>query len=121
VWIATHSLEAAEVAGGEATFVLHRDPATRRTARAEAVADSPALALLSASVGSPAFSLHDAQFVLIEGDRQNRERARFHEVCGNQDSHRFLESGGCEEVLRRLRVLKDLAPGRTSRGCPFNS
>jgi ABC-type thiamine transport system ATPase subunit len=109
VWIATHSLEAAEVAGGEATFVLHRDPATRRTARAEAVADSPALALLSASVGSPAFSLHDAQFVLIEGDRQNRERARFHEVCGNQDSHRFLESGGCEEVLRRLRVLKDLA------------
>jgi predicted ATPase len=109
VWIATHSLEAAEVAGAEATFVLHRDAQSRRTVSAEAVIKSPALALLSASVGSPAFSLHGTRFVLIEGDRQNRERARFHEVCGNQESYRFLESGGCNEVLRRLRVLRDLS------------
>lgn len=109
VWIATHSLEAAEVAGAEATFVLHRDPATLTVRRSESLEDAPALALLSAAVGSPAFSLHRTRFVLVEGDRQNRERARFHEICGEDALHRFMEVGNCVEVLRRLDVLRDLA------------
>jgi hypothetical protein len=109
VWIATHSLEAAEVAGAEATFVLHRDPETLTVRRSEALQDAPALALLSAAVGSPAFSLHRTRFVLVEGDRQNRERARFHEICGEGTTYRFMEVGNCTEVLRRLDVLRDLA------------
>ncbi|WAC89712.1 AAA family ATPase [Mycobacterium sp. Aquia_213] len=109
VWIATHSLEAVEVAGPSSTFVFERDAAARTVTNPTLLQGRPVLSALSAAVGSPAFAISRLRFVYIEGDRQSRERERFYTVCGGQDVNRFLEGGSCGEVLRRLQYLKDLA------------
>lgn len=109
VWIATHSLEAVEVAGPESTFVFERDPKSRTVTAPTQLAGRPVLSALSAAVGSPAFAISRLRFVYVEGDRQSRERERFYEVCGNPDVNRFLEGGSCNEVVRRLRDLRALA------------
>src|SRR6185437_14555785 len=64
---------------------------------------------LSAAIGSPAFSLAKLRVVFVEGDRQTRERERFYAVCGSPETNRFLEGGGCAEVLRRLGMITELA------------
>lgn len=109
VWFATHSLEAVEVAGPEATFVFERETTTRVVRNPRVLAGRPVLSALSAAIGSPAFSIARLRFVLIEGDRQTRERERFYSVCGDTDLNRFLECGGCSEVLRKKEVISDLA------------
>lgn len=109
VWIATHSLEAVEVAGPTSTFVFERDPESRTVTAPSRLAGRPVLSALSAAVGSPAFALNRLRFVYVEGDRQSRERERFYAVCGEPDVNRFLEGGSCIEVVRRLRDLRSLA------------
>lgn len=109
VWIATHSLEAVEVAGPSATFVFERDPESRLVRAPARLEGRPVLSALSAAVGSPAFAISRLRFIYIEGDRQSRERERFYSVCGDPHVNRFLEGGGCKEVLRRLRDIKTLA------------
>ncbi|MCC7078883.1 MAG: AAA family ATPase [Acidimicrobiia bacterium] len=109
VWIATHSLEAVEVAGPTSTFVFERDPESRTVTAPTRLEGRPVLSALSAAVGSPAFALSRLRFVYIEGDRQSRERERFYAVCGNPDVNRFLEGGSCNEVIRRLRDVRTLA------------
>lgn len=109
VWFATHSLEAVEVAGPEATFVFEREAASRIVRNPRVLAGRPVLSALSAAIGSPAFSLSRLRFVLIEGDRQTRERERFYSVCRDTDLNRFLECGGCSEVLRKMDVILELA------------
>lgn len=109
VWIATHSLEAVEVAGHDATFVLEREGDTRVVARADPLANRQVVCVLSASLGSPAFSLTRLRFVYIEGERHTRERERFHVVAGDPATNRFIEAGNAREVIRRTAVLRDLA------------
>lgn len=109
VWIATHSLEAVEVAGPTSTFVFERDPETRTVTAPSRLAGRPVLSALSAAVGSPAFAISRLRFVYVEGDRQSRERERFYAVCGDPDVNRFLEGGSCREVVRRLRDVRTLA------------
>ena len=109
IWIATHSLEAVEVAGPNATFVFERDRDARIVRAPSVLAGRPVLSALSAAVGSPAFAISRLRFVYIEGDRQSRERERFFAVCGEADQNRFLESGSCREVLRRLDDVRSLA------------
>ena len=109
IWIATHSLEAVEVAGPNATFVFERDANDRIVRNPSALAGRPVLSALSAAVGSPAFAISRLRFVYIEGDRQSRERERFFTVCGEADRNRFLEGGSCREVLRRLDDVRSLA------------
>jgi predicted ATPase len=109
VWFATHSLEAVEIAGPESTFVFERDQDVRLVSNPRILSGRPILSVLSAAIGSPAFSLSKLLFVLIEGDRHSRERERFYAVCGAPERNRFLESGGCEEVVRRFRVVIELA------------
>ena len=109
IWIATHSLEAVEVAGPTATFVFERDRDDRIVRAPSALAGRPVLSALSAAVGSPAFAISRLRFVYIEGDRQSRERERFFAVCGEADQNRFLEGGSCTEVLRRLDDVRSLA------------
>jgi predicted ATPase len=109
VWFATHSLEAVEVAGPASTFVFERQPETRLVVNPSLLAGRPVLSALSAAIGSPAFSLAKLRFVFIEGDRQTRERERFYAVCGESEVNRFLEGGGCNEVLRRLNMIAELA------------
>lgn len=109
VWIATHSLEAVEVAGPMATFVFERDPARRTVTSPALLAGRPVLSALSAAVGSPAFAISRLRFIYVEGDRQSRERERFFAVCGDPESNRFLEGGSCHEVLRRLSDVTTLA------------
>jgi predicted ATPase len=109
VWIATHSLEAVEVAGPSSTFVFERDPGSRTVTNPTLLEGRPVLSALSAAVGSPAFAISRLRFVYVEGDRQSRERERFFTLSGDQDTNRFLEGGSCGEVIRRLGYLKDLA------------
>lgn len=109
VWIATHSLEAVEVAGPTSTFVFERDPNSRTVTAPRVLAGRPVLSALSAAVGSPAFAISRLRFIYVEGDRQSRERERFYAVCGADSVNRFLEGGSCREVLRRLKDIKALA------------
>lgn len=109
VWIATHSLEAVEVAGPASTFVFERDGETRTVTAPTRLAGRPVLSALSAAVGSPAFAISRRRFIYVEGDRQSRERERFYAVCGDAEMNRFLEGGSCEEVMRRLRDVQLLA------------
>jgi predicted ATPase len=107
-WIATHSLEAVEVAGLSATLVLVRDEdGIVRDIRP--LVEQPTLQALASSVGSPAFSLSRSRFVLIEGEMIRGERQRFRNAFESGPDIRYLESGGCKEVIRRHEVLAVLA------------
>jgi hypothetical protein len=107
-WVATHSLEAAEIAGPAATLVLERDD-DRVVRRIAPLADRPALGTLAAAVGTPAFSIARSRFVLIEGTREGRERERFATLLESSVSDRFIEADGCEEVLAKAAALRALA------------
>jgi predicted ATPase len=108
VWIATHSLEAVEVAGLTATLVLERD--SDRTVRSiRSIDKRPVLATLAPLLGTPAFSVASSTFVLVEGMRAGRERERFVQVTGSEPAVHFLEAGGCREVAARFAGLALLA------------
>lgn len=109
VWVATHSLEAVEVAGPQATFVFDRDPHSRLVSNVSLLEGRPVVSVLSAAIGAPAFSIARLCFVYVEGDRQSRERERFYSVVGAPNVNRFLEGGGCDEVQRRLSHVRELA------------
>ncbi|WP_241471658.1 AAA family ATPase [Mycolicibacterium neoaurum] len=109
VWAATHSLEAAEVAGPASTFVFEREPDTRLVSSPGTVEGRPVLAALSKAIGSPAFAIHRRRFIFIEGDSPGAERQRFYDVVGNPEKNRFIEGGSCGEITRRLRDVKTLA------------
>ncbi len=109
VWIGTHSLEAVETAGPNATFVLERTQDTRLVEKIATLSKRPVLAVLSAAVGSPAFSLRNLRFVYVEGDRQGRERDRFFQLYGDSRFVRFIEGGGCEEIAKKLKAVRELA------------
>ena len=109
IWIATHSLEAVEVAGPNATFVFERDHDDRIVRAPSPLSGRPVMSALSAAVGSPAFAINRLRFVFVEGDRRSRERERFFAVCGDADQNRFLEGGGCSEVIRKLEDVRSLA------------
>lgn len=109
IWLATHSLEVVEVTGQDATFVLQRDEDTRRVTAARPISSQPIIATLSRAVGSPAFSISNLAFVLIEGEEEIGERERFRLLCDIPRHVRFLEAGSCKEVIRRIEGLKDLA------------
>jgi hypothetical protein len=109
VWIATHSLEAVEVAGPSSTFVLERDRDTRLVSNIFPLHDKPVLSALSAAIGAPAFSLRRLRFIYIEGERQTRERERYFRICYGDDESRFIEAGTCKEVLNRVRTVRELA------------
>jgi hypothetical protein len=47
--------------------------------------------------------------LLIEGSRPGRERERYGAVLDASLSDRFLESGGCGEVLAKLRAVREVA------------
>jgi ABC-type lipoprotein export system ATPase subunit len=109
VWIATHSLEAAEVAGRDATLVMERDRDTRLVRSVTPLRDRPVLATLAGALGSPAFSLSQLRFVFVEGDRETNERERFHKLCGGPEKNRFMEAGNGRAVLRKLAGVQQLA------------
>src|SRR6266511_1139675 len=108
VWIATHSLEAVETAGLDASFILERSN-DRRVRTAAPLSERPALTSLAGALGSPSFSLGRSRFLVIEGERLGRERERMAQVLDADTSTKFLEAGGCREVIRKLATLKELA------------
>lgn len=117
VWISTHSLEAVETAGPDATFVLERTADSRVVEKISPLSKRPVLAVLSAAVGSPAFSLRNLRFVYIEGDRQGRERDRFFRLFGDTRHVRFVEAGGCDEIIRKLSAIRELAEHADEQLC----
>ena len=109
IWLATHSLEVVEVTGQDATVILKRDEQTRRVTGAAPLSQQPVIATLSRAIGSPAFSISNLAFVMIEGEEEIGERERFRLLCDLPPHIRFLEAGSCKEVVRRIEGLKDLA------------
>jgi ABC-type branched-subunit amino acid transport system ATPase component len=109
VWISTHSIEAVEVAGTDSTYVLEREAETRMVKSAVVLKDKPVLEVLSAALGSPGFSISNLRFVFVEGERALKERERFHRIAGGNPLYRFVEGGGCRDVLRKYQTVSDLA------------
>lgn len=109
IWLATHSLEAVEAAGQQATFVLERDENTRKVGSLARLDTRPVLASLSRAVGTPAFSISQLLFVFIEGEESVGERERFRKLAGLSQEVRFIECGSCNEVTRRVQSVKSLS------------
>lgn len=107
-WLATHSMEAAEIAGSDSVFVLKRTPGdpSRRVTEIQCMLNQPVLQTLSKALGSPAFSIADRKFVWIEGEPSDGERARFHAIFSDQKILRFLEAGNCHDVVRRVEAIR---------------
>lgn len=109
IWLATHSLEAVEAAGQQATFVLERNEETRSVDSLARLDARPVLSALSRAVGTPAFSISQLRFVFVEGEESVGERERFRRLAGIPDNVRFMECGSCEEVIRRVGTIRALA------------
>ena len=109
IWLATHSLEAVEAAGQQATFVLERNEGTRKVDRLDRLDTRPVLSALSRAVGTPAFSISKLLFVFVEGEEGVGQRERFRKLAGLPQNVRFMECGSCNEVLRRVAAIKALA------------
>jgi energy-coupling factor transporter ATP-binding protein EcfA2 len=109
IWLATHSLEAVEAAGQQATFVLERNEQTRKVDSIARLDQRPVLSALSRAVGTPAFAISKLLFVFIEGEEGVGERERFRKLAGLPQDVRFMECGSCNEVVRRVGVIKALA------------
>jgi len=107
VWIATHSLEAVEVAGTDNALVLERGPdgAVRQM---NPLSQRPVMSTLSGALGAPAFSLDRQRFILIEGERPGAERRRFARLCPGSDNL-FLEAGSCKQVIHKLTLVREVA------------
>lgn len=108
VWLATHSLEAVEAAGQQATFVLERNETTRKVDGLDRLDTRPVLSALSRAVGTPAFSISKLLFIFVEGEEGVGERERFRKLAGLQQDVRFMECGSCNEVFRRVAAIKAL-------------
>ena len=109
IWLATHSLEAVEAAGQQATFVLERNEQTRKVDSLDRLDTRPVLSALSRAVGTPAFSISKLLFIFVEGEEGVGERERFRKLSGLLQNVRFMECGSCNEVLRRVAAIKALA------------
>ena len=109
IWLATHSLEAVEAAGQQATFVLERNLVSKKVDSISRLDKRPILSALSRAVGTPAFSISQLIFVFIEGEEGIGERERFRKLAGLPQDIRFMECGSCNEVLRRVDMIKSLS------------
>lgn len=109
IWLATHSLEAVEAAGQNATFVLERNEYTRKVDGIARLDTRPVLSALSRAVGTPAFSISQLLFAFIEGEESVGERERFRKLAGMPQNIRFMECGSCNEVVRRVTTTRELA------------
>ena len=109
IWLATHSLEAVESAGQQATFILERNERTRKVDSLARLDSRPVLSALSCAVGTPAFSIAKLLFVFVEGEESIGERERFRKLAGLHQKIRFMECGSCNEVIRRVEIIKALA------------
>lgn len=109
VWLATHSLEAVEAAGQQATFILERNADTRKVDSLARLDSRPVLSALSRAVGTPAFSISLLRFLFVEGEESLGERERFRRLAGEPADVRFMECGSCNEVSRRVDAIKALA------------
>jgi AAA domain, putative AbiEii toxin, Type IV TA system/Protein of unknown function (DUF4435) len=107
VWIATHSLEAVEVAGPDHALVLERG-ADGLVRTLNPLSERPIMSTLSGALGAPAFSLDRQRFILIEGERPGQERVRFAALCPGQENL-FLEAGNCKQVVNKLALINTLA------------
>lgn len=109
VWFATHSLEVIEITGAPSTFLIERDENSRKITSASSLNNRPVLTTLSRAVGSPAFSISNQSFVLIEGVEDIGERERFRQLCGQPSKVRFMVGGNCGELERRHTSLLAIA------------
>jgi hypothetical protein len=109
VWLATHSLEAVEAAGINATVLLERDPTTKLVDNVGSLSKHLVLSALSRAVGTPAFSITALRFIFIEGEEAIGERERYRRVTGLSADTRFIECGSCSEVARRLAAIHGIA------------
>jgi hypothetical protein len=109
IWLATHSLEAVEAAGQQATFILERNPQTRNVDKLARLDTRPVLSALARAVGTPAFSISQLRFVFVEGEASVGERERFRNLAGSTTAYRFMECGSGSEVVKRVAAIRSLS------------
>jgi hypothetical protein len=104
-------LEAVEVAGAEANFVLERDGTSRILSNVKKLEERGTAAGLSRAVGSPAFSLKKTfvSYYVKGSEVGTGEKDRFYELCGQPASHRFMTVGGSKAVVHNVEALRYLA------------
>lgn len=108
VWVATHSLEACEVAGAHATVVLERNSDDRLVSDAFWLQERPVVAALSRALGSPAYSIGRHRVVYVEG-RTGIEATRFSKFFERDVDIKFVEAGSSREVGRSVNAVRRLA------------
>lgn len=104
IWIATHAIEATEVAGPEYTFLFNKEPVTGNVSSIRSISESNTITELFSSLGMPAYSLQNKKFVLLEGSGRGDQRQLFYRIT-NFDTYRFIEGDGCKQVLARKGAL----------------
>jgi predicted ATPase len=109
IWLATHSLEAVEVAGTQSTFVLEKNLETRKVTNVTRLNSRPFFSALARAVGTPAFSIAQMAFVFVEGEGLVGERERFRKLAGSPQNIRFIEGGACTSVLNRVESIRSFA------------
>lgn len=109
IWLATHSLEAVEAAGQQATFILEKDSETKKVNSVARLDTRPVLSALARAVGTPAFSISQLRFVYVEGEPSVGERERFRNLAGSTTDYRFMECGSGNEVTRRVSAIRALS------------
>lgn len=109
IWLATHSLEAVEAAGQQATFILEKNLETKKVDTLARLDTRPVLSALARAVGTPAFSISQLRFVFVEGEPSVGERERFRNLAGSTTDYRFTECGSGTEVTRRVSAIKALS------------
>lgn len=109
IWLATHSMEAIEATGQQSTFTLEREIHSRKVKSVARLDTQPVLSALARTVGTPAFSISNAVFVFVEGDDRLGDRERYRELADTSADVRFLGSGSCQEVLRRVATIRELS------------
>lgn len=119
VWIATHSLEAVEVAGVESTVVFEANSSQEKRVVVSRLDKRPAMRVLANALGSPAFSIVGQRFVAIEGEANQGEADRFYGLIGSVAGIQFIEAGTARNVqvwLEHVRKVAELTNERLTIG-----
>lgn len=109
VWIATHSLEAVEIAGEDSTIVFERTYTNNHQTTVSRLDSRPAMKVLASALGTPAFSIANQKFIAVEGEPNQGEADRFHNLIDLRDGIHFIERGTAKRVIDWRQGLLELA------------
>jgi ABC-type Mn2+/Zn2+ transport system ATPase subunit len=117
--IATHSLEAVEVAGQQYTIWLRRSEPGGAVDIAALWNADESLGRIGAELGMPAFSYTNRTFIAVEGKRGPKTNYFFDAAGGDTMRYRFIGMESCEQVRSFLdEVTRSSLPAFLNRAEP---